>query len=61
MSHRSLLFRPTAVNAAGAFLLLTESIFVMRGLDPRIHLLREGWIAGSKSGNDERKDSAVKI
>jgi hypothetical protein len=26
---------------------LTESVFVMRGLDPRIHLLAKGWIAGS--------------
>ncbi len=25
---------------------------VMRGLDPRIHLLRKGWIAGSSPGND---------
>jgi hypothetical protein len=26
---------------------------VMRGLDPRIHLLHRGWVAGVKPGNDE--------
>jgi hypothetical protein len=26
---------------------LTESSIVMRGLDPRIHLLEKRWIAGS--------------
>jgi hypothetical protein len=44
---------PESNNTLRAFLFLTESVFVMRGRDPRIHLLRERMDCRIKSGNDD--------
>jgi hypothetical protein len=34
-----------------------ESAFVIRGLDPRIHLPEKGWIAGSTPATTQRMAS----
>jgi hypothetical protein len=46
--------RERLVRLFGPRRVFSESMIVMRGLDPRIHLFDEGWIAGSrvKPGND---------
>jgi hypothetical protein len=35
-----------------ASLFLTGPVFVMRGLDPHVHLLEKGWIVGAQGVND---------